>query len=185
MARLSGFLLDAMSPTSPARIAETRIRIPRCSDWQSERGLFASGGWKSVAIRRSNTLVRRTCFANIKTKAVCDGWRLQDNVKIEGTPVYLDVEGLPDRDFYYLIGLRIGHGESAVQHSLWADTSANKGKSWHKSLRHEALEPVGPMRVANRTQKAPRYFQNRPKPGLNRAVARGKSARASSRCGIG
>ncbi|MBI4660453.1 MAG: hypothetical protein HY735_16575, partial [Verrucomicrobia bacterium] len=27
-------------------------------------------------------------------------------LKIEGTPVYLDVEGLPDRDFYYLIGLR-------------------------------------------------------------------------------
>jgi predicted RecB family nuclease len=25
-------------------------------------------------------------------------------LKIEGTPVYLDVEGLPDRDFYYLIG---------------------------------------------------------------------------------
>jgi predicted RecB family nuclease len=39
-------------------------------------------------------------------------------LKIEGTPVYLDVEGLPDRDFYYLIGLRIGNGESAVQHSL-------------------------------------------------------------------
>lgn len=25
-------------------------------------------------------------------------------LKIEGTPVYLDVEGLPDRGFYYLIG---------------------------------------------------------------------------------
>src|ERR1700694_3564309 len=24
-------------------------------------------------------------------------------IKIEGTPVYIDVEGLPDRDFYYLI----------------------------------------------------------------------------------
>jgi predicted RecB family nuclease len=42
-------------------------------------------------------------------------------LKLEGTPVYLDVEGLPDRDFYYLIGVRIGHGDSAVQHSLWAD----------------------------------------------------------------
>jgi predicted RecB family nuclease len=39
-------------------------------------------------------------------------------LKIEGTPVYLDVEGLPDRDFYYLIGVRIGNGDSAVQHSL-------------------------------------------------------------------
>jgi predicted RecB family nuclease len=26
-------------------------------------------------------------------------------MKIEGTPVYIDVEGLPDRDFYYLIGI--------------------------------------------------------------------------------
>ena len=28
------------------------------------------------------------------------------DLKIEGTPVYLDVEGLPDRDFYYLIEIQ-------------------------------------------------------------------------------
>ncbi len=39
-----------------------------------------------------------------------------------GTPVYLDVEGLSDRDFYYLIGVRIMTGDSAVQHSFWANT---------------------------------------------------------------
>ena len=55
-------------------------------------------------------------------------------LKIEGTPVYLDVEGLPDRDFYYLIGLRIGNGDSAVQHSLWADTLADEGKIWREFL---------------------------------------------------
>ena len=55
-------------------------------------------------------------------------------LKIEGTPVYLDVEGLPDRDFYYLIGLRIGHGDSVVQHSLWADTVADEGKLWREFL---------------------------------------------------
>src|ERR1035441_4655182 len=55
-------------------------------------------------------------------------------LKIEGTPVYLDVEGLPDRDFYYLIGLRIGDGESAVPHSLWADTFADEGKIWREFL---------------------------------------------------
>ena len=55
-------------------------------------------------------------------------------LKIEGTPVYLDVEGLPDRDFYYLIGLRIGHGDSTVQHSLWADTVSDEGKIWHEFL---------------------------------------------------
>ena len=55
-------------------------------------------------------------------------------LKIEGTPVYLDVEGLPDRDFYYLIGLRIGNGESAVQHSLWADSVEDEGKIWRDFL---------------------------------------------------
>src|SRR6516165_1742424 len=28
-------------------------------------------------------------------------------LKIDATPVFFDVEGLPDRDFYYLIGVRI------------------------------------------------------------------------------
>ena len=55
-------------------------------------------------------------------------------LKIEGTPVYLDVEGLPDRDFYYLIGVLIGNGESAVQHSLWADTIKEEGKIWMQFL---------------------------------------------------
>ena len=55
-------------------------------------------------------------------------------LKIEGTPVYLDVEGLPDRDFYYLIGLRIGNDDSAVQHSLWADTVEDEGKIWREFL---------------------------------------------------
>ncbi|MGO9584837.1 MAG: IS66 family transposase [Limisphaerales bacterium] len=55
-------------------------------------------------------------------------------LKIEGTPIYLDVEGLPDRDFYYLIGLRIGNGDSAIQHSLWADTVADEEKIWREFL---------------------------------------------------
>jgi predicted RecB family nuclease len=55
-------------------------------------------------------------------------------LKIEGTPVYLDVEGLPDRDFYYLIGVRVGNGTSAVQHSLWADTVEDEGNIWRQFL---------------------------------------------------
>ena len=51
-------------------------------------------------------------------------------LKVEGTPVYLDVEGLPDCDFYYLIGVRIGKGESAVQHSLWATSVEEEGGIW-------------------------------------------------------
>ena len=49
-------------------------------------------------------------------------------LKVEGTPVYLDVEGLPDRDFYYLIGIRVRVGDSTVQHSFWADSLAEEGR---------------------------------------------------------
>lgn len=55
-------------------------------------------------------------------------------LKIEGTPVYLDVEGVPDRDFYYLIGVRIGNGQTSVQHSLWADAITDEAKIWQEFL---------------------------------------------------
>lgn len=55
-------------------------------------------------------------------------------LKIEGTPVYLDVEGLPDRDFHYLIGIRIGPGETTVQHSLWAENDGDERRIWWEFL---------------------------------------------------
>lgn len=51
-------------------------------------------------------------------------------LKVAGTPVYLDVEGLPDRDFYYLIGLRFNTAQGTVQRSLWADSRADEKEIW-------------------------------------------------------
>ena len=51
-------------------------------------------------------------------------------LKIDGTPVYLDVEALPDRGFYYLIGLRVKTADAVVQHSFWADGLADEKKAW-------------------------------------------------------
>lgn len=53
---------------------------------------------------------------------------------ITGTPVYIDVEGTPDRDSYYLIGLRIPSADSVVQRSLWADERADEEKIWKDFL---------------------------------------------------
>jgi len=43
-------------------------------------------------------------------------------IKIDGTPVYLDVEGLPNRGFYYLVGIRTkalrGHPKPANEGHL-------------------------------------------------------------------
>ena len=51
------------------------------------------------------------------------------------TPVYIDVEGDPDRDFYYLIGLRLSRDGSPIQHSFWADNPASEKKIWADCLR--------------------------------------------------
>jgi len=49
--------------------------------------------------------------------------------------VYIDVEGDPDRDFYYLVGLRIGSGDSVVRHSFWANDLADERGMWEDCLR--------------------------------------------------
>jgi hypothetical protein len=56
------------------------------------------------------------------------------DARIKGTAIYLDVEGMPDRNFYYLIGLRVRCGELAQQHSLWAANTAEEKEIWTKFL---------------------------------------------------
>ncbi|MGI0084189.1 MAG: TM0106 family RecB-like putative nuclease, partial [Nitrososphaerales archaeon] len=46
------------------------------------------------------------------------------------TPVYLDVEGDSDRDFYYLIGMRTGSAAASAQYSFWADDPIAEAKIW-------------------------------------------------------
>ena len=48
--------------------------------------------------------------------------------------MFLDVEGIPDRGFHYLIGLRIRTGDSIVQHSLWADTFEDEARIYLQCL---------------------------------------------------
>ena len=55
-------------------------------------------------------------------------------LKIEGTPVYLDVEGLPERDFYFLVGIRIPTADGFAQHSFWADNTEDEKRIWSSFL---------------------------------------------------
>lgn len=52
-----------------------------------------------------------------------------------GTPVYLDVEGDPDRDFYYCVGLRFEAASAMVQRAYWADSPSDEGTMWTECLR--------------------------------------------------
>ena len=55
-------------------------------------------------------------------------------LNLEGTPVFLDVEGIPDQGFYYLIGLRIKSDDSYVQHSFWANERSDEREIWASFL---------------------------------------------------
>lgn len=43
-----------------------------------------------------------------------------------GIRVYLDIEGIPERDFYYLIGVAVESGVSISHHQFWADDEAGQ-----------------------------------------------------------
>jgi predicted RecB family nuclease len=53
---------------------------------------------------------------------------------VEGTPLYFDVECLPDRDFYYLLGARLETDEGTERHSLWANDATDEKHIWSAFL---------------------------------------------------
>ncbi len=56
------------------------------------------------------------------------------DLHLDGTMIFFDIEGLPDRDFYYLIGVRL-EGKNGVEHySLWADSVPDEERIWKDFL---------------------------------------------------
>ena len=49
------------------------------------------------------------------------------NLKKSALSIYLDIEGLPDDNFYYLIGVLIDDGLTQQMHSFWADSKDEQG----------------------------------------------------------
>ncbi len=50
------------------------------------------------------------------------------------TRIFLDVEGLSDENFYYLIGLIVDDGTNVTTHSLWADSESVEITIWKSFL---------------------------------------------------
>lgn len=48
--------------------------------------------------------------------------------------MYLDIEGVPDRDFYYLFGLMICNEQTCIYHSFWADDCKREEHIWRRFL---------------------------------------------------
>jgi RNase_H superfamily len=68
-------------------------------------------------------------------------------ITFDGTPTFLDVEGMPDRDFYYLIGLRFESGGEHVERSFWADGLDGEREIWENCLRE--LKAIGNAQIVS------------------------------------
>jgi predicted RecB family nuclease len=63
------------------------------------------------------------------------------SLRFAGVPTFLDVEGMPDKDFYYLMGLRFESDGKYVERSFWADGLQGERVIWGDCLR--ALKAIG------------------------------------------
>ena len=69
------------------------------------------------------------------------------SLKFAGVPVFLDVEGMPDKDFYYLVGLRFQCGGEQAEHSFWADAREDERIIWEKCL--QTLKVIGNPQIVS------------------------------------
>ena len=66
-------------------------------------------------------------------------------MKLDGIPVFLDVEGMPDRDFYYLVGLQFESGGKWMERSFWADDPDDERLMWENCF--QTLKAVGDAQI--------------------------------------
>jgi predicted RecB family nuclease len=48
------------------------------------------------------------------------------------TELFLDIEGIPDEQFYYLVGLLVCEGDNLTHHSFWANSRAEEATVWQQ-----------------------------------------------------
>jgi predicted RecB family nuclease len=72
---------------------------------------------------------------------------LQELPELTRQPVelFLDIEGVPDRGLYYLMGLLVCEGETSTTHTFWADSDQDEGKMWQGFLAKVNQYPDAPI----------------------------------------
>lgn len=72
---------------------------------------------------------------------------IQEMPELKRHPVelFLDIEGIPDQRFYYLMGLLVCEGENSTQHSFWADTPEDEETIWEQLLAKINEHPKAPI----------------------------------------
>src|SRR5208337_2279286 len=79
------------------------------------------------------------------------------SLKFAGVPIFLDVEGMPDRDSYYLVGLRYESEGEQVERSFWADRSEDERVIWEDCL--HTLKAIGDAQIVSYGAYEARYLR--------------------------
>jgi predicted RecB family nuclease len=79
------------------------------------------------------------------------------SLKFEGVPTFLDVEGMPDRNFYYLVGLRFESGGEQVERSFWAHGLDGERVIWENCL--QTLKAIGNAQIVSYGAYETRYLR--------------------------
>ena len=78
-------------------------------------------------------------------------------LKFEGVRTFLDVEGMPDRNFYYLVGIRFESAGEQVERSFWADGLDGERVIWENCL--QTLKAIGNAQIVSYGAYETRYLR--------------------------
>ena len=72
---------------------------------------------------------------------------LQELPELSRQPVelFLDMEGVPDRGLYYLMGLLVCQGDATEHFSFWADTDQDERQMWQQFMDKNKQYPDAPV----------------------------------------
>ena len=72
---------------------------------------------------------------------------LQELPTLSRQPVelFVDMEGVPDRGLYYLIGVLVCHGDTTEHHSFWANTDQDERHMWQQFIDKIKQYPDAPI----------------------------------------
>ena len=72
---------------------------------------------------------------------------LQELPELTRQPVelFLDIEGIPDQQFYYLIGLLVCENDTSTYYPFWADTPDDEAQIWQRFLNKVNQYPDAPI----------------------------------------
>ena len=90
----------------------------------------------------------------------------KDEFEIKGTPIYLDVEGISEFGFYYLIGVKIKSEKSYIQKSFWANSFSDEKKIWNdffdvlKTIENPQIIHYGRYEIQFLKKMKERYVKN-------------------------